>query len=92
VNKNRHVPWYSDTVTGSSIIKFPQWAVRLVIVNGDKEMTFKIKNKDLKTETFSLHPGERFDEEVVPYKELEVIVDNSGSWWYMSHVDIDAKV
>jgi hypothetical protein len=92
VNKHRHVPWYSDTVTGSSTIKFPQWAVRLVIVNGDKELTFKIKNKELKTETFTLLPGERFDEEVVAFKELEGIVDGSASWWYMSHVDIDAKV
>lgn len=91
IGGNRIEPTSSGSGKGNAVIGFSQWQSRLRIGCTEGSITFTIKNEEKRTETFTIHAGERFNEEVIRFKELNIVANDSSSWQYTGYIDLDSR-
>ncbi|CAH0289484.1 hypothetical protein AB9M92_01940 [Peribacillus frigoritolerans] len=89
---NRIEPQRQGNGKGNKTITFPTFQVGLVVGCNGGSLTFQLYTEDNTTETFSLKDQEKFDENTMRFKKLEIAAGATVAWYFISKEDLDARV
>lgn len=89
---DRIEPQRSGSGKGNATFNFPTFQVGLVVGCTGSSLTFKIYTDHNTTETFTLKDREKFDENTMRSKKLEIIAGATVSWYYVSRENLDARI